>query len=236
MRIPGRLTASVMTVLVAAGALAACDPQGQEQAPEGSESESESESSDDGDADSGEQATLSPEFLECGSPQDLDEDDGLMLAEVDLTAATWATPEGFRETSRYFEDNPVENLVTLWVAEPAADPVRLNVVNTVLYDGLDWGDAADPCGRVPIEAVEERLAGYRDQIGATPIDDAEMLLVDGHPAITQRIELTEYSYVGYWLFSPTQLLHVYCQWTTNPGQQDQIEAACSELIDSVSVG
>ena len=176
--------------------------------------------------------TLPPEFLECGDPTELDTDDGLMLADLDLTGAQWSTPDGFRQSQIYNEDNPVENLVDFWVAEPAEGPVLLNVVVMATYDSLDWGDAADICGRVPLEAVEERLAGYRDQIGAEPMSDAKMTLLDGHPAMTQELSLPNYDYVGYWLFSPDQLLHLYCQWTT---QRDVVETGCSDLVGSLQV-
>ncbi len=240
-----------MVGVLLSGAIAACDPQepdtaGDAQSPEEATSDATEEATeeetkppleddDDGDAESGEQVTLAPEFLECGSPEDLNENEGLMLADLDLAAATWAMPDGFVETPYYSEENPVEDVVSEWVVEPASSPLDLNVVNVILYDDLDWGDAVDRCGRVPIEAVEERLARYREQIDATPIDDAEMMLIDGHPAITQRIQLENYSYVGYWLFSIDQLLHLYCQWTPNSWQQGQIEAGCDQLIESVSV-
>lgn len=185
-----------------------------------------------GGSDDDPPATLPPEFLECGDPDSLDPDRGLMLAELDLTSARWSTPEGFTETFSYYEDNPVENLVDLWVAEPQNDPVILNVVNVAIYDGLDWAEAANPCGRVPLDAVEDRLAGYREQIDAQELAEAEMTHIAGHPAITQQLSLADYDYVGYWLFSKDQLLHLYCQWTT---ERDTIETACEELVDSLQV-
>lgn len=183
-------------------------------------------------AKDGEDATLPPEFLECGDPSATDEEPGLMLAPLNLTEASWATPPGFTETFAYYEDNPVENLVSMWVAEPESDPVDLDVVSVVTYDGLDWGDLADRCGRVPVAAVEERLAGYRDHIGAEGLSEPEMTTLDGHPAIEQSLRLEQYDYQGYWLFSEDQLLHLYCQWT---GEQDVIEDACAELVGSLEV-
>lgn len=211
-------------------ALVGCDqfPGGDADGPEGSGSDGEVA----GTEEDGDPVTLPPELLECGDPSSTDSQDGLMLAELNLAEASWSMPDGFTETFSYFEDNPVENLVSLWVAEPESDPVTLNVVNVTIYDGLDWGKLADQCGRVPIEAVEERLAGYRDQIGAEPLTDAEMMTLAGHPAIQQSLSLAEYDYLGYWLFSQDQLLHLYCQWTT---QQDLIESGCEELVDSLAV-
>src|SRR5690606_12981742 len=58
-------------------------------------------------------------------------------------------------------------------------------------------------------------ARYRDQIGATPMGQATMTEVSGLPAGTQEGGLASYDYVGYWLFSSDQLLHVYCQWTSD---------------------
>lgn len=177
-------------------------------------------------------ATLPPEFLECGDPAELDADEGLLLADLDLTGARWSTPPGFTRTHAYHEDNPVEEMLDFWVAEPLDGPVLLNVVVMATYGGLDWGDAADVCGRVPLEAVEERLAGYRDQIGAEALSEAEMTLLAGHPAITQELSLSSYDYVGYWLFTPDQLLHLYCQWTT---QREVVEAGCADLVESLQV-
>lgn len=208
-------------------ALVGCDQDSGGDEPNGSGPDGTSATDEDG-----EPATLPPEFLECGDPTSTEEEDGLMLAELNLAEASWSMPDEFTETFSYHEDNPVENLVSLWVAEPASDPVPLNVVNVVIYDGLDWGKSADQCGRVPLEAVEERLAGYRDQIGAEPLDEAEMMTLAGHPAIQQSLRLDEYDYLGYWLFSEDQLLHLYCQWTT---EQDQISSGCEQLVDSLVV-
>lgn len=210
--------------------LAACDPETAD------ESDAGQEQTEAGTGEPEEARTLPPEFLECGNPDDINEEDGLMLADLDLSQAHWAIPEGFRPASGYIEDNPVETLQDFAVYEPDVDaPLLLNVVSVVRYQGLDWGDAADACGRVPVAAVEERLAGYREAIGAEPMTDAEMTLLAGHPAITQEIALREYEYVGYWLFSPTQLLHLYCQWTPGDGQQDVIRGGCDDLASSLVV-
>ena len=185
-----------------------------------------------------ESATMPTEIpswlLECGS-DDKDRDEELQLSTLDLTQATWSMPDGFTEASGYFEDNPVETLYSDWVAEPTDPPMpRLNVLSLVLYTGVDWGDLADECGRVPLEAVEEKLARYRDQIGARPLSDAEMTTLAGLPAIRQEIGLSSYDYTGWWLFSETQLLHLYCQWTDEQ-YREVIVAGCEAVAASVAV-
>ncbi|MGC0274697.1 hypothetical protein ACO0LV_17065 [Pseudactinotalea sp. Z1739] len=225
--------AAALAAAALTGMLLGCTPEDEVQDPGGAAPGADQAKKPDGD-DSGdrERVTLPPEFLECGDPDALDEDEGLMLASLDLAGAQWSTPEGFVETFSYYEDNPVENLVDLWVAEPVEDPVILNVVNVAIYDGLDWDGAADGCNRVPLAAVEDRLADYRDQIGAEEISEAEMTLLAGHPAITQSVSLSNYDYLGYWLFSRDQLLHLYCQWTS---EREVIEAGCAQLVDSLEV-
>lgn len=174
-------------------------------------------------------------LLECGADKDGETDESLQLADLDLTRATWATPSGYVEVTTYIEDNPVETIHSTWYAEPTDPPMEtLNVIQVVIYTGIDWGDLADDCGRVPLEAVEEKLAEYREQIGAQPLSEATMTEVDGHPAIQQDIGLSEYSYTGYWLFSTDQLLHVYCQWTSE-ANRPVIERGCDDLVASVSV-
>lgn len=185
----------------------------------------------------GEPATMPSEIpswlLECGSSDG--ERDELQLSTLDLTQATWAMPAGFQRASGYVEDNPVETLHSIWVAEPTDPPLpSLNVVNVVLYTDVDWGDLADGCGRVPLAAVEEKLARYRDQIGASPMGEATMTEVSGLPAVTQEVGLASYDYVGYWLFSSDQLLHVYCQWTSD-SYRATITSGCDELVASVQV-
>ena len=187
-----------------------------------------------GSGGSGSHPTIPPQLLECG---DKEADPGeLQLADVDLTTATWSMPDGFEESFAYVEDNPVETIATTWYAVPTAPELpSLNVLNVVLYTGLDFGDLADACGRVPLEAVSAQLARYREQIDAEPLDEAEMTEVAGMPALTQHIGLASYDYVGYWLFSETQLLHIYCQWTDEEARE-VIEPACTPLVDSVQVG
>ncbi len=191
--------------------------------------------------DGGSTATMPTEIpswlLECGDDtgKDGDRDEALQLTTLDLTAATWSMPAGFQQAAGYAEDNPVETLYSEWIAEPTDPPLpTLNVINVVIYTGVDWGDLADGCGRVPLSAVEEKLARYRDQIGADPRSEAQMVEVAGLPAIQQDIGLERYSYTGYWLFTETELLHVYCQWT-EPQYKASIVAGCDALVSSVQV-
>src|SRR5690606_14911215 len=78
---------------------------------------------------------------------------------------------------------------------------------------------ADGCGRVPIAAVEEKLARYREQIGAEPLSEARATELAGHPAIRQDIGLDRYFDAGWRLFSSDQLLHLYCQWTPDADRE-----------------
>ncbi|WP_277050653.1 hypothetical protein [Ruania albidiflava] len=228
-RVGGALLAVTLSGLLA---VSGCDLIGEEHAepdptPGGSEAAGGHSGSDD-------HPTIPPQLLECGEKEA--DPDELQLADVDLTTATWSMPDGFEESFLYVEDNPVEDVATTWYAVPT-DPElpTLNVLNVVLYTGLDWGDLADACGRVPLEAVEEQLARYREHIDAEPLSEAEMTEVAGMPAVTQHIGLASYDYVGYWLFSETQLLHVYCQWT-DEAAREVIEPACTPLVESVTVG
>lgn len=160
----------------------------------------------------------------------------LPLPDVDLTAARWDTPDGFAVTSRYYEDNPVEVLDSLWVAEPVSPPLpTLNVINIAIYVEVDWGDLVDACGDLPLELIEAQLAVYRDRIGATELSEPAMTEVAGVPAVEQAIAVSGYRYIGYWIFSPTQMLHLYCQWT-DPQYQHTIEAGCNDLRASLQVG
>jgi len=173
-------------------------------------------------------------LLECGRDKG-DRDEALQLTALDLTQAAWSMPAGFTAASGYVEDNPVEILHSEWVAEPTDPPLpSLNVINVVIYTGVDWADLADGCGRVPLEAVEEKLARYRDQIGAQPLGEAEMTTLAGLPAIGQEIGLSSYDYTGYWVFSESQLLHLYCQWT-DEAYRAAIVAGCDALAASVTV-
>ncbi|TDE90386.1 hypothetical protein EXU48_18200 [Occultella glacieicola] len=225
---PARRTVpAVAAMALAIILLAGCDQVGPTPGPEGPTGAGEGS----GAAPTA-PPTVPPGLLECREDPDPKQ---LQLADVDLATATWSTPSDFEVVTNYHEDNPVETIETTWYAEPT-DPrlPTLNVLNVVLYSGLDWGDVADDCGRVPLSAIETRLASYRDQIDAVPLTDAAMTTVAGLPALEQDIGLASYDYHGYWVFSETQLLHVYCQWTE--GNRDVIDAGCGPLVDSVRVG
>jgi hypothetical protein len=186
------------------------------------------------------EATSSPQeptsidaaLLECGEVTA--EDPTLQLPDIDLTAATWDMPEGFVETFEYSEDLPVEHIESFWVAEPAKDPTPLNVLTVVVYSQLDWGEKIDECGRVPRTAVDSRLEGYNEHNGAEPLTKVREAEVGGLPALEQQVLLPEYSYEGLWLFSRDQLLHVYCQWTSEE-EKAQVLEACDDLVASVVV-
>ncbi|UFU04409.1 hypothetical protein LQF12_07500 [Ruania suaedae] len=241
------ITRAVPVLALALVAATGCQPDGGGDGAGGSDgsgSPGSSGSSSDGSGPGG-PATIPPQLLECGDPSADSKDDGgkdgtdaqnLLLTDTDLTQATWTMPEGFEEAFGYVEDNPVETLEQIWVAEPAGDAApSLNVINVVVYSGLDWGALSQECAQVPLSAVEERLAGYREQIDAEPLTDAEMTEVAGLPAITQQVGLSDYDYLGYWLFSRSDLVHVYCQWTA-PEHRSVIEDGCADLVASVRLG
>lgn len=171
-------------------------------------------------------------LLECGDPDN--EDPTLQLSEVALTEATWDMPEGFVETFRYSEDLPVEHIESFWAAEPEQDPVALNVLTVVVYSRLDWGSDIDQCGRVSITAIDERLTSYREGNGAEPLTDITSLEIAGLPALEQDLRLPEYSYRGYWVFSRNELVHLYCQWTSDE-QKDAVLSGCDELVGSLEI-
>jgi hypothetical protein len=143
-------------------------------------------------------------------------------------------PEGFVETFKYSEDRPVEHIESFWAAEPAQDAVPLNVLAVVVYSGLSWGEDIDQCGRVPTTAIDERLASYREGSGAEPIGDLVEVEVSGMPAVQQEVALPEYSYRGYWVFGRNQLIHLYCQWTSD-AEKDRVLAGCDALVASLEV-
>lgn len=171
-----------------------------------------------------------PGFLECGSP--LDDADGYQLIDADLTQSTWELPENWLRTYAYHEENPVEKVELIWTAEPIRDTVPLNVINVVIYSGLDWEEFRDDCGRIPVSAIGDQLEKYNAQIGARVTKEAEFIEFAGVPAITQDVALTEYAYTGVWLFSRTHLLHTYCQWTTN---ETQVREGCEKLFESFTI-
>lgn len=224
-----RRSSAAVTAAACAVLLAACGVLGDDGATGGEPASGEHAES--GGATGSPPATLAPQLLDCGTGGE----EQLTLADTDLTRATWDVPEGFEVTGGYYEDNPVEeNILDMWVARPEGDVPSLNVLNVVSYDGLQWSQSGEECGAVPLSAVSDRLAHYRRVIGAVPLDEAEMIEVGGHPAMHQSLEVPKYSYEGYWLFSTTQLLHVYCQWTDD-SYRDLIVDGCKELVGSIQV-
>lgn len=179
-----------------------------------------------------ESTSIDPALLECGDPENADPT--LQLSDVDLTSATWSMPEDYVETFEYSEDRPVEHIESFWAAEPDEDPVARNVLTVVVYGGLDWGDDVDECGRVPISAVDGRLAGYNEVNGAEPLTEIEQVDVAGLPALQQDLGLPEYSYRGYWVFSRDQMVHLYCQWTSDE-ERSRMVSACEDLLASFEV-
>lgn len=212
------------TALAAAGlvlALAGCSSDGD--ATGGGEGA-------DGSGSAAERPTpIDAALLECGDPAGADPT--LQLSEVDLTQVTWEIPSGFVETFAYSEDLPVEHIESFWAAEPEEDPVPLNVLTVVVYGRMDWSGDADECGRVPISAVDERLAGYHEVNGAQPLTEVEQVELAGLPALRQDLELPDYSYRGYWVFGRDQMVHLYCQWTSE-AEQERVLAGCEELLAS----
>ncbi|MPV49929.1 MULTISPECIES: hypothetical protein [unclassified Pseudactinotalea] len=226
MNVRSRRLSTVAAALTAAALLAACGVL-----PDGGAAGDEAPSGRGGSAAGDPPVTLAPQLQDCGTGGE----DQLTLADTDLTRATWDLPEGFEVTGGYYEDNPVEeNILDLWVAKPVGTVPTLNVLDVVSYDGLQWTEGGEECGAVPLSAVSDRLAHYRQVIGAVPLDDPELTEVGGYPAMRQSLEVSKYSYEGYWLFSTTQLLHIYCQWT-DPAYEEIITDGCAELIASVEV-
>lgn len=176
--------------------------------------------------------SIDPALLECGSPDE--EAPSRQLDDIVLTTATWEMPEGFAETFKYSEDMPVEHIESFWAAEPATDPVDLNVLAVVVYSDLDWGADIDDCGRVAEATMDERLASYREEGDAEPLTEIESLEIAGLPALQQDLSLPEYSYRGYWVFSRSQLIHLYCQWTSD-AEKDRVLTGCDALVSSLTV-
>ncbi|TDE90383.1 hypothetical protein EXU48_18185 [Occultella glacieicola] len=221
----GRGWRATLAATVATVALAACAPGDSGTDPAATDPATPGASA----GEATEVPTAPGGLLECGDP---DADKVIEIADADLTTATWSTPSGFEETFAYHEENPVEEVFSSWTAQPTADVALLNVVTVVIYDGLDWGEMVDQCGAIPVERIMEIQAGYTAEIGAETLTEPEVTTVAGHPAVEQYISLPEYDYHGYWLFSRTQVLHAYCQWTN---EEDLLEAACAELIPSIQV-
>lgn len=175
---------------------------------------------------------IDPALLDCGTPDDTEAT--VQLDDIALTDVSWDMPEGFTETFKYSEDVPVEHIESFWAAEPATDPVDLNVLAVVVYSQLDWGTSIDECGRVDAAVIGERLTGYREVSGAEPLTEIESLEVAGLPALQQDLGLPEYSYRGYWVFGRSQLIHLYCQWTSD-AEKTRVLAGCDALVSSLVV-
>lgn len=183
------------------------------------------------------QRTIPPQLLECGDPNNKGADEQVELTE-DLVAsdAHWVMPAGFHQEDGYYDDLDYEQLSYLRTFVPDAPGYQtLDLLGVLGYTGLDWGNLARECGRVPLEAMLERVGEYQDLLGAEPLDEAEQVEIGGLPAVTQALSITEYDFRGYWLFSQTELLFIGCQWTDG-GVRAEIESACSDLVASVQVG
>lgn len=188
--------------------------------------------------------TIPPQLLECGDPnakpgggEDAEDGEQVELTDARVASdASWATPEGYYSADGYYDDLDYEELSFLHTYVPEAGGYdTLDLVGVLGYTGLDWGQLAQECGRVPLDAMLERVAEYQEALGAGTIDDAELTEVGGLPAVTQAMSISSYDFRGYWLFSQTELLFIGCQWTSESARGD-IESACSELIGTVQVG
>ena len=193
-----------------------------------------------------EERTIPPQLLECGDPNakpgedDAEGDaDGEQVELTDARVASdasWATPQGYYSADGYYDDLDYEELSFLHTYVPeAAGYDTLDLVGLLGYTGLDWGQLAEECDRVPLSAMLERVAEYQQLLSAGTLDDAELTEVGGLPAVTQAMSIESYDFRGYWLFSQTELLFIGCQWTQE-SVRAEIESACAELVGTVQVG
>ena len=189
-----------------------------------------------------EDRTIPPQLLECGDPNGKPgggADDGEQVELSDALVASdasWSIPAGYYSASGYYDDLDYEQLSFLHTYVPEADGYdSLDLVGVLGYTGLDWGQLAEECGRVPLEAMLERVSEYQGLLGADPLDEAELTEVGGLPAVTQAMSITNYDFRGYWLFSQSELLFIGCQWTQD-SVRGEIESACAELVGTVHVG
>lgn len=192
-----------------------------------------------------EDRTIPPQLLECGDPNGKPGDgagDGEEGEQVELsdarvaTDASWGIPEGYSSADGYYDDLDYEQLSFLHTYVPGAGGYdTLDLVGVLGYTGLDWGQLAEECGRVPLEAMLERVGEYQGLLGAEPLDEAELTEVGGLPAVTQAMSIVSYDFRGYWLFSQSELLFIGCQWTQD-SVRAEIESACSELVGTVQIG
>ena len=188
--------------------------------------------------------TIPPQLLECGDPNvkpgaDDDAEDGEQVELTDARVASdasWSTPGGYYSADGYYDDLDYEELSFLHTYLPSAGGYdSLDLVGVLGYTGLDWGQLARECGRVPLEAMLARVAEYQQLLAAGTIDEAELTEVGGLPAVTQAMSIESYDFRGYWLFSQTELLFIGCQWTQE-SVRSEIESACAELVGTVQVG
>ncbi|SEE15761.1 hypothetical protein [Ruania alba] len=177
--------------------------------------------------------TIPPQLLECGESAEPQVD---LTDELVASDGGWSVPSGYRSASGYYDDLAYEEqsfLETLVPQEPGYD--SLDLLGVIGYVGLDWGQYARECNRVPLEAMLERVAEYESALGAQALDGAELTEVAGLPAVTQTMQIPNYTFRGYWLFSQTELLFIGCQWTSDRAQEE-IADGCADLIGSVQVG
>lgn len=190
------------------------------------------------------QPTIPPQLLECGDPagkggdsEETEGDDPVELTDALVASdASWDVPAGYESATGYYDDLDYEQRMFMHTYVPTAPGYdTLDLVGVLGYDGLDWGQLAQECGQVPLEAMLERVAEYQDLLDAEPLDEAELTEVGGLPAVTQTMRIPSYDFRGYWLFSQTELLFIGCQWTSQDAQAE-IESSCADLVATVQVG
>ncbi|UFU08101.1 hypothetical protein [Ruania halotolerans] len=228
-----RTTSAVAAGAMAVALLTGCQLMPGTSGPDSTGPENTS-ASDTGAGGSGDGPhTIPPQLLECGESSD---------PEVQLTDALvasdgqWSVPAGYQPAEGYYDDLAYEEQSFLETLVPESPGYHtLDLLGVIGYVGLDWGQYARECNRVPVEAMLERVAEYERALGAEAIDDAELTEVAGLPAVTQAMEIPRYTFRGYWLFSQTELLFIGCQWTSDHAREE-IEMGCAEIVGSVQVG
>ena len=188
--------------------------------------------------------TIPPQLLECGDPAGksgadggTDGDDPVELTDAHVASgASWDVPAGYESASGYYDDLDYEQRMFMHTYVPSAPGYHtLDLVGVLGYDGLDWGQLAQECGQVPLDAMLERVAEYQELLDSEPLDEAELTEVGGLPAVTQTMRIPSYDFRGYWLFSQTELLFIGCQWTSESARAE-VEASCADLVSTVQVG
>lgn len=221
---------AVLALSLAVMLLVGCDQTG----GDGSTDPTETVEPTDPEAEPTEPATLPPEFLEC-DPTRQPDDVSVVLADVDLTRATWQLPEGFVESDRFVEQNPPATQVRFWVAEP--DPAGAGVEDAVavaVHTGVDWSSVADVCLRVPEEVVLAWLEDFHDGIDVDVLGPAESVTIGGYPAVEQLRQFSDRTSLAAWLFSSEHVMVVYCQWSSET-ERSRIEQGCEALRESIAV-